>query len=113
VVGVGESQAQGVGVERGVKRSEGAFSPTPVFYRYTIYRGYVMRETFEKTQEGLELKFTEIKKYEHIDIERYHDGIVNRVDVIIDSLLHSHRADEVEIYYELDDRCECTCDRSW
>jgi len=84
---------------------------TPVLYRYTIYQGYIMRETFERVEDRLELKRVEIKHYKNLSIEYIGD----MVDIIIDIDLISHRANEIEIYYELREKvdCSCECGRGW
>jgi hypothetical protein len=83
----------------------------PVLYRYTVYKGYIMREIFERVEDRLELKRVEIKHYKNLSIEYIGD----MVDIIIDIDLISHRANEAEIYYELSERvdCNCECGRGW
>jgi len=88
-----------------------ALPKPPILYRYTIYKGYIMRETFERVEDRLELKRVEIKHYKNLSIEYLED----EVDIVIDIDLISHRNDEVEIYYELNERvdCSCECGRGW
>ena len=87
-----------------------ALPKPPVLYRYTIYKGYIMREIFERVEDRLELKRVEIKPYKNLSIEYLED----EVDIVIDIDLISHRNDEVEIYYELNERVDCSCEcRGW
>jgi len=105
-MGLELGETKSVGVE-----SRGAFTQPPVLYRYTIYKGYIMKETFERVGDRLELKFVEIKHYKNLTV----DYVGDMVDIVIDAELRSHRANEVEIYYELNERvdCNCECGRGW
>ena len=104
--GNGNGETQEIGVE-----SRGAFSQP--LYRYTIYKGYIMRETFERVDDRLELKSVEIRSYKNIDIEYIEDRVNIIIDTELRSQLRSHKLDEVEIYFELSEDCNCECGGGW